>query len=337
MTKYRWQKNSGVTLVEILLVLVIIGVMLYMGIGYIQNRTEALRIDRTSMQMQQILNAALAYYVLNGSWPPNLATLQGNYLPPATVPYLSPWGGVYNFAIRTDSASPATFPPQLYVWTSIPGDKSRANALAISTSLPLAYTSAAAGSPGVAPPSAASVCTNLSASCNVVASVQIPGQNLNNARAVNFAGLYHHGACVPVPQCPVDVNGNSMTPQIMVVPVSISGVNDTGSNNVYPISSFTAYATSNNGTGVPTSAFAPACRTTGVQYGSAGGGNCRLSNNGPTASAYWRVCTQVVTERGDIAVTRSDAALGSQLTVLAITRCAVNNEPAGSNFNVFSN
>ena len=38
--------------------------------------------------------------------------------------------------------------------------------------------------------------------CEVVAAVNIPGQNLNNAGAVTFAGLYYHGGCVPVPQCP---------------------------------------------------------------------------------------------------------------------------------------
>lgn len=336
MAKITRHNIIGITLVEMLLVLTIISMMLYMGIGYFQNRTESIRIDRTSMQMQQILNAALAFYVLNGRWPTALSELQGNYLPPAFLPYVSPWGGAYNIAVRTDTASPATFPPQFYVWTSIPGNKGMVNAMAVSTSLPLSYTSASTGTPGSTPPLAVNSCSAFSLACSVVASVQIPGQNLNNARAVNFAGLYHHGACVPVPQCPVDSNGTTMTPQIMVVPVSVSGVNDTGSNNVYPISSFTAYATGDNGTGVPNGVFPPACRGAGASY-SVGGGNCTASNNGPAASAYWRVCTQVVTERGDVAVTRADTALGSQLTVLAITRCAVNNEPAGSNFNVFSN
>lgn len=336
MTKHK-SAGKGFTLVEMLLVLTIVSIMLYMGIGYMQTRTEGIRIDRTSMQMQQILNAALAYYVLNGTWPTTLSTLQGNYLPNAIVPYLNPWGGDYKIAIRTDTASPATFPPQFYVWTVIPGTKSMVNALATSTSLPLSYTSADAGAPGASPPSVFMSCTTASPNCSVVASVQVPGQNLNNARAVNFAGLYHHGGCVPVPQCPVDVNGNSMTPQIMVVPVSVSGVNDTGSNNVYPISSFTAYATSNNGSGTPTSTAPPSCRSSGATYGPGGGINCSSSVNGAPASAYWRVCTQVVTERGDITSTRNDAAMGAQLTVMAITRCAVNNEPAGSSFSIYSN
>lgn len=313
-------KEKGFTLIELLLVMVIISIIIYASIGYIQQKIQQMRIDRTSTQMQQILNAGLAYYVANGQWPPaasttDLSALQGTYLPPSSVSLVNPWGKPYQI-----SSSAQLF----YVWTqttTVTTSGASAAANVIAGTLPLAYTSTAAGTP----PAAGSQCTNQN-SCYVVASVNIPGQNLNNARAVNFAGLYHHGACVPVPSCPVDASGTTMTPQIMVVPVSVSGLNDTdqpspAKSNVYPISSFTAYATS--------AATNPNACTGGTQVA------CTPIN--PVAGAtYWRVCLQVVTEKGTVS-SSAGSAWGQYVTLMAITRCAITNEPSGSGFSIYSN
>src|SRR5579883_1527947 len=110
-------KERGFTLIEILLVLVIIGMFIFMGTSYIQQKTLSSRIDRTSLQMQQILNAGLAYYVTNGSWPTSIACLQASS-PGCTVAYLpssltSPWGQSYSLA------SPGSPPNILYVYTAI--------------------------------------------------------------------------------------------------------------------------------------------------------------------------------------------------------------------------
>ena len=62
--------------------------------------------------------------------------------------------------------------------------------LVIAGELPVAYVSDKYGDPYV------------SGNVYVTAQVTTPGQNLNNARSVNFVGIYHNGACVPVPNCP---------------------------------------------------------------------------------------------------------------------------------------
>ncbi len=345
MRMHQRKNKEGFTLLEMLLVLVIISVIIYAAFGYLQQRTIQMRVDRTTIQMQQILNASLSDYVTNGSWPGSVATMQGTFLPPSSVTLQSPWGNQYSISVYspTPATGQPTPPPQLYVWTPITsggGSNGTAAGAAniIAGTLPLAYTttdtSGTAGSPGQ-PPVAGSTCSASSSTCFVVASVNIPGQNLNNARAVNFAGLYHNGACVPVPQCPVDNSNNTMIPQIMVVPVSVSGLNDNGVNNVYPISSFSAYAKGN--TPLDTAPLACNDSTTAPPCADA------ANSNGPIATAYWRVCLRVVTERGNAQDTvgttsnQNNTNYSKNVTVMAITRCAVQNEPAGSNFNVFSN
>lgn len=309
--------SKGFTLVEVMLVLVIVAMAMYGAIRLVTQRAEQARIDRSSLQMQQILNAGLAYYLQNGYWPDSVSCLQGGSS--CTVTYLpssfnSPWSA------NPYSAGPCTstnFPngpnnPAMFCVSvdTVGAINGQATANILAGTLPLATV------------------TGL----NVTAYVNIPGQNLNNARAVNFAGLYHHGGCVPVPSCPVDPQtGITMIPQIMVVPVQVSGLNDpiTGPNpNVYPISSFTAYATGN--ANPPTSTSPPLC--TGQTALSMA---CTPEAN---VSAYWRVCMQIVTEKGDVATTNPGMDYwGHYVTMLAITRCAVNNEPAGSTFSVYGN
>ncbi len=326
---------KGFTLIEILLVLVIISMIIYLGVGYVEQRALSARIDRTSLQMQQILNAGLAYYVANGNWPPNspnsaISYLQGSYLPPQNVLLQSPWGQQY-VAIGSEGTPPAQF----FVYTEVTAGKSTTSvANIIAGQLPMAYTTSEAPTAN-APPASGTACAASATTCYVVSSVNVPGQNLNNASAVNFAGLYHHGGCVPVPTCPVDKNGFQMTPEIMVVPVSVSGVNDpqSGNNppNVYPISSFTAYAVGDNGASTPNGTSPPACDNNG----SAPSCKTNLQTSG-TAAAYWRVCLQVVTQQGNV-VTTNSSQWGNLVTLMAITRCAIQNEPSGSDFSVFSN
>ncbi|MBV9576287.1 MAG: prepilin-type N-terminal cleavage/methylation domain-containing protein [Gammaproteobacteria bacterium] len=319
--KHKLTNTKGFTLIEMLLVLVVVSILIWSSVGYIQQRMQQARIDKTTAQMQQILNAGLSYYVANGSWPPTVSCLQGSggggcsgstvYLPTSIT---SPWsGGAYNVYSSTSL---------FYVYTTVTtltAVNSGNIARIIAGSLPLAYVSAAV------PPAAATSCGTGVTMCNVITSVNIPGQNINNARSVNFAGLYHHGACVPVPTCPVDASGNTMTPQVMVVPVSVSGVNDANTSNVYPISSFTAYATG-------PAANPPACASTGATQTA-----CSATY---TSSTYWRACMQVVTEKGDVSVTNTGTTganiWGSKVTLLAITRCAVNNEPSGSPFTIYT-
>lgn len=316
-------RNKGFTLVEMMLVAVIVSVLLMLGIGYSQQKLLAMQTDRAAMQMQQMLNAALTYYVNNGVWPgsnippastsalTDLQTSQG-YLPSGTIK--SPWGTTYSLSV-TDNV--------FYVSMGFPSSLKNQDALAkvMAGKLPLAKVVAY-----TPPPQTCSwgVCTDSGPAvpASITAAINIPGQDLNNASAVNYAGLYHHGGCVPVPTCPTDATNKAMQPQVFVVPVSVSGLNDTNTTNVYPISSFTAYAT--------TAKTSPDACTNGTALACAG--------SSPSGQ-FWRACLQIVTERGDVSTTNTGSgaqAWGKNVTVAAFTRCQVQNEPTGSGFDVFT-
>lgn len=321
MMKQRWVR--GFTLLEMLLVMTIVSMFIFVSVGYVQQRTLALSIDRASAQMQQVLNAGLSYYVNNGTWPADLTTLQnGSYLP--TGAFNSPWGTSYSVSssqtlFSVSMSLPAALVNQSAIGTILAGK------------LPLATSNTSSSTTqqpcGVTPWGAPMTCPVTTTTSTITAYVNVPGQNLNNASAVNYAGLYHNGACVPAPECPVDKTGATMTPQVLLVPVSVSGMND-NSTNVYPMSSFTAYATTLTDTA---SGGPPACASNANQstacYSDVWGGT-------PISSGkYWRACLQVVTEKGSVVWTSTT---GQYATILAITRCGITNENTGSGFNVWA-
>ncbi len=323
--------STGFTLLETMLVLAIIGGILVMAINYGTRQMAQQRRDKTALQMQQILTAGLAYYTSYGSWPGGACayassstsngTAWGNLSSLTTTGYLPSTLSVnsygYGFSITCDSITNNVF----YVVTRI---NNTANALVVAGELPVAYLSDQYGNPSSTGP-------------YITAQVTTPGQNLNNARSVNFSGIYHNGACVPVPSCPgynpvtnacTSGGTNCMTPQIMVTPVSASGVNDNGSTSIYPIASFTAYAYGPSATpkDCPTGTVPTACSfgTTGIPT---------------TSGVYWRVCLQVITSKGTVATTNTGtgaSAWGQYATLMVITRCTPPNEPYGSDFTVFT-
>jgi hypothetical protein len=210
---------------------------------------------------------------------------------------------------------------------------SRANALVIAGEIPVGYTSDQYGNPS-------------STGTYVTGQVTIPGQNLNNARSVNFSGIYHHGACVPVPSCPgynpttnaCTSGTNCMTPQIMVAPVSVSGVSDNASNDVYSIASFTAYAygPASSPKDCLTGLTATACT---IQSTAANSNNPLGTGIASPSGVYWRVCLQVVAKNGPVSSSNTAtgaSAWGQYASLMAITRCTPPNEPFGSDFGVYT-
>lgn len=317
----RRRTGKGFTLIEMLLVMVIMSVIVMALISYTEERTEALRRDRTVLQIQQIQNAALAYYVSNSTWPNTVNDLQVAGFLPRNVTIVNPWGN--NYYMNADD-SKGTFA----VCTGVEGStKEEASALAdiLTSRLPSGFTSNEPADTNCSPSMSATVnCNN--PLCTVTSFINIPGQNLNNARSINFAGMYHNGACVPVPTCPGATSGpNSMAPAIMVVPVSVSGVLDSNSR-VYPLSSFTAFATP-IGTNPPGP---PACFSSALTP-------CDMTKGGiPSPNGqYWRVCLQVITSDGEV-TSFSNPDWGSEATIMAITRCVPNQEPFGTSFDVWS-
>jgi prepilin-type N-terminal cleavage/methylation domain-containing protein len=321
MTKLK-STQSGFTLMEMLLVMVIVSVIVVMGINYTTQKTEELRRDRAALQYQQILNAALAYYIsTNASAWPTIAILKTNgYLPNLTLN--NPWGNAY---------LTATVNNMFYVYSRVPSGTasllSQANILA--GRLPFAFATTSS------PPATGSLCAAGSAACYVAAGVTIPGQNLNNARSINFANLYHHGACVPAPICPAN-----MVQEVMAVPVSVAGVNDVGSSSIYAIHSFTAYAYgtyNGGGTNAPLSTPDLAgdnvanCDNTAALACTGGSSGGAID----PSTSYWRVCLKVITSKGDVSAT-NPTQWAQYATILAVTRCAPVGEPYGSDFSVWT-
>jgi hypothetical protein len=291
---------------------------------YTSTKNDESRRDMAAIQYEQILNAGLSYYINNSVWPNSITDLTADKYLPNKTNMNNPWRGGYTFY---HDASTGTFS----VCSTISGIAagggftSMVDSGILASRLPMGYV--AESCPADTAPEPATCTTS---TCAVVATVNIPGQNLNNARSVNFAGLYHNGACVPAPVCPnpfsVD-NPNGMKPAILVVPAAVNG-NYYGTDEVFPLSSFTAYAT-----GDPTSVTVPAaepgqCKTPGTALA------CELDTGNVSTAKYWRVCLDVVTQKGRIGVADSVWNKDSG-AIMAITRCMPNTEPSGSGFSVF--
>lgn len=118
-------KQSGFTLLELILVVAIIATISVIGIFAYQQRLINFQSDKAALQMQQWLEGGIAYYVQNGKWPaiPNgfpqctiNKLLEGNQAlcgPTASVVYVTPgsidtppWNGRY---ILSQPANTAVF------------------------------------------------------------------------------------------------------------------------------------------------------------------------------------------------------------------------------------
>lgn len=333
--------SKGFTLIEMLLVLVIVSGVIYIGAGYLQQRALSLRIDRTSGQMQQILNAGMSYYVNNTSNWPSAGALDGTnvlqtggYLP-ASMP--SPWNGVAYQVYATTT--------NFYVSVKMPTTTLTSVNIAktIAGTLPLSFTDQSGSVTTSTTP-----CTTGSA-CYVIASVNIPSQNLGNSQQVSFAGLYHSGACVPAPGCP-----SGYTAQAFAVPVAVNGYYtspDPASSpctatdksgcimTYYPLSGYTAYTTSDTPVDYATS------KPVNCGTGSTTTGKCFTDStnttevNSGSGQKYWRVCISVTTSSGQVTIPGSGSMDNpwGQLTgtVMVMTRCQPPTENVGSQFTVW--
>lgn len=326
--------SKGFTLIEMLLVLVIMSGVIYIGAGYLQQRTLSLRIDRTSSQMQQILNAGMSYYINNdGNWPGSLDELQSKGYLPTSMP--SPWGGSYTVYTNSNNSN-------FYVSVAMPTTTLTSVSIAktIAGTLPLAFTDQSGSVTTSTTP------CSTGAVCYVIASVNIPGQSLGNAQQVNFAGLYHSGACVPAPGCPT-----GYTAQAFAVPVAVNGYFEKPADSsspcnasdksgcimtYYPLSGYTAYTTSD------TPVIYPSSKPLNCGTGSVTTGNCYTDYNNTTevdSGSYWRVCISVTTSSGQVTIPGSGSMDNpwGQLTgtVMVMTRCQPSGENVGSGFTVW--
>lgn len=314
-------KRKGFSLVEMLLVMVIMGAMLVLLMNYSTQKADQLRRENIAREFQTILNSALAFYVTNGTWP---GMTVGGVKTSCT-------NGWLNFD-NTADLQIQNYLPQAANMPSVGGNLYEFNCnqvtglFAVRVVVPLAADQTIIA--GMIP------LGSLQAGNVVEGQVNIPGQNLNNARSLNFAGVYYAGSCVPAPTCPV-----GMKPDILVTPSAVAGVayppTCTGSSNnapfdpsscsaqVYPVSSFigfargdngvsTAPADPNGGAGAYTNtngylgppfdcetSHAPValkCAASNLNVADVGAAPAdTLPSNG---TLYWRVCLYVNTENG---------------------------------------
>jgi len=323
-------KQKGVTLFEMLLVLIIITSIILMMTNYSTTKLDESKRDRAVAQMEQILNAGLAYYINYSKWPDSIEELQDNNYLSKKGDLLNPFASPYYVSHDTNNKS--TF----QVCTSFANSSNGPiEASIVAGRLPLAYTNNNAPPMDPAPecPADESTCSDPDACDNttVVSSVTIPGQNLNNARSINFAGIYRHGACVPTPICP-----DGMEPTIFVAPLSVSGqaywnkTPPTGLSpeSVFPIESFTAYSVGFkpiqelDGCGGAT--------TPGCYFDTDTEINDDLQSDSEDKT-YWRVCAEVITEEGPVSF-EDDPGKESPAILMAVTRCVPKDEPTGSGF-----
>jgi competence protein ComGC len=316
-------KKKGFSLIEMMLVLVIITVMMAVYIQLNNQNTEQVRREKVAVQMSQILSASLAYYVNNGAWPAtgtltsSNALVSSGYIPSnnLTANY---YNSVYTLSTNTTSGT-------FSVATTLKGTLStlnNINAGVIAGLIPLGSSSSA----------------------TVTGTVNIPGQNLNNAMAINFAGIYNATGCVPAPNCP-----SGMSPAIYVVPVSVNGdytmpqycSSATDPTTCVPakssaITGYSAYAVGapNNGSGqfpYTGSAFNPGTNgtipstaptiatnvsdcpilntptTISCFKDSVDGSGSWITDPNKTTQLYWRVCLYVNTSAGMVDPNRNNA------------------------------
>ena len=146
--------------------------------------------------------------------------------------------------------------------------------------------------------------------------------------------------CVRGRICPASNGSTTYSPQILVVPVSVSGMSNTGSTEVYPLQSFTAKATGEGTSEKPAdlaSSGPAACSndtsltsTDCYQDQDASSG---AQSNKMTSGKYWRACLYATTSMGDVTW---NVNTGKFAVVMAITRCAPSAESTGSGFTVWA-
>ncbi|MEM1243594.1 MAG: type II secretion system protein [Pseudomonadota bacterium] len=95
----RNKKQVGFSLIETMFALAVIAVIMLGGVSLYQQHLKTMRVQKTALQMQLILQAAQAYYTQNTSWPVSLNDLvDANYLSDRfreTASETSPFGTKY--------------------------------------------------------------------------------------------------------------------------------------------------------------------------------------------------------------------------------------------------
>jgi len=104
--KIPMKKITGFTLLESLLVVVIVAAIATFGFATFRHLSEDFKVNRTVLQIQQLLQAGSTYYVNNNCWPNANECKQPvsdftAYIPIATAQ--NPWGNSYRYQETLDA------------------------------------------------------------------------------------------------------------------------------------------------------------------------------------------------------------------------------------------
>ena len=91
-----YQARAGFTLLELMLVVALLGILATVGLSTYRLRLQQQQLQHTSQQMQQILQAAMAYSVDQNKWPSALQDMDFEaYLPQTLAQAQNPWQQPY--------------------------------------------------------------------------------------------------------------------------------------------------------------------------------------------------------------------------------------------------
>ncbi len=171
-------RYRGFTLVELLLVIAVMSILTAVGVMSYRRYFQANRLDKVAISMQHVLEAAMAFYVDNNTWPedhhcvnpgPVQENFINNYLPNAN--YKSYYGSDFCW-----QAAGAVDPKRLF-WVAvlIPGDGNENVNIAkrLAARLPNAITTNDPSSTQIPAPECDST------ACYVKAEITVPGSSSN--------------------------------------------------------------------------------------------------------------------------------------------------------------
>lgn len=176
--------SNAFTLIELLLVIAIISILAAVGVMTYRQSFQTNRVDTVSIEMQHVLEAAMAFYVDTGAWPTEQPcgsiletnTFVTNYLPNANA--MSSLGNQFCWNQAGGSTNRL-----FWVAVEVPGNAtdSLATATRIAGHLPNAIITSAPDQPDIP----AAPCT--ASACFARAEVTVPGTSTNAAGGLTIA------------------------------------------------------------------------------------------------------------------------------------------------------
>ena len=192
--------QQGYTLIELLLVIAILSVMSSLAVLSYRNNADDNRMDQTALEMQQVLEAAIAYNVATNHWPNKNAETPDCHPPDTNDPFIinflpnANYTSNYGNAFCWSAKDPADAASSLF-WVALKmpfSDKARNLQFAthIAAHLPNATVL-------TDPKEGNTLCTNTSENCYVRAEVALPMAENSHAQII---GLGYCDPTKPNPQ-----------------------------------------------------------------------------------------------------------------------------------------